>query len=51
MTYRIVDGFGIPIAEVKFHSGIHDDLVAVYLQDVCEVLSAAGYHPVKEEEA
>ena len=51
MTYRITDDAGFLIAEIRFHNRIHDDLVAVYLQDVCEVLGAAGYHPVTEEEA
>jgi 5-deoxy-D-glucuronate isomerase len=50
-TYRITDDAGFLIAEIRFHNRTHDDLVAVYLQDVCEVLGAAGYHPVTEEEA
>ena len=49
-TYRITDDAGFLIAEIRFHNRTHDDLVAVYLQDVCEVLGAAGYHPVTEEE-
>ena len=49
MTYRITDDAGFLIAEIRFHNRTHEDLVAVYLQDVCEVLGAAGYHPVTEE--
>jgi hypothetical protein len=51
MRYRIVDSAGFLIAEIRFHPSTDDDLVAVHLQDVCEVLGAAGYHPVKEDEA
>ena len=50
MKYRITDDAGFLIAEIRFHNRTHDDLIAVYLQDVCEVLGAAGYHPVTEEE-
>ena len=46
MTYRIVDATGLVLAEIRFHSAIHDDLVAVYLQDICEVLGGAGYHSI-----
>ena len=46
MKYRITDDTGFLIAEIRFHNKTHDDLIAVYLQDVCEVLGAAGYHPV-----
>jgi hypothetical protein len=50
MTYRITDPAGFLIAEIKFHSSIDDDLLAVYLQDMCEILGAGSYHPVKEDE-
>jgi hypothetical protein len=50
MTYRIVDESGMALAEIKFNSRIHDDLVAVYLQDVVELLDGAGYQPITEEE-
>ena len=46
MKYRITDATGMVLAEIRFHSAIHDDLVAVYLQDVCEVLDGAGYHSI-----
>ena len=55
MKYRIVDATGTPIAEIKFHPAIHHDLVDEYLQDISQLLDAAGYHsitiPVTEEEA
>ena len=50
MKYRITDDAGFLIAEIRFHNRTHDDLVAVYLQDVCEVLGAAGYHAVNINE-
>ena len=50
MKYRITDDAGFLIAEIRFHNRTHDDLVAVYLQDVCEVLGAAGYHAVDIDE-
>ena len=50
MIYRIVDGAGMALAEVRFNSRIHDDLVAVYLQDIVELLDGGGYQPIKDEE-
>jgi len=48
MKYKLIDESGHLIAEVKFNSSIHDDLIAVYLQDMCECVGAMGYAPVKE---
>ena len=48
MRYELIDGSGYLVAEVKFNSRIVDDLVAVYLQDMCECVGAIGYNPVKE---
>ena len=48
MKYQLIDESGHLIAEVKFNSSIHDDLIAVYLQDMCECVGAMGYAPVKE---
>ena len=50
MRYELIDGSGYLVAEVKFNSRIVDDLVAVYLQDMCECVGAIGYNPVAEEE-
>ena len=54
MTYRIVEATGEPIAEIKFNSAINGDLTAVYMQEICAVLDAGGYHSIvipAEEEA
>ena len=50
MKYQLIDGSGFMVAEIRFHNRTHDDLVAVYLQDVCEVLGAIGYNAIAEEE-
>lgn len=50
-TYRITDDAGFLIAEIRFHNRTSDHVVAEYLQRVSQVLGAASYHPVEEEEA
>ena len=50
MKYQLIDESGFLVAEVRFNSRIHDDLIAVYLQDMCECVDAMGYAPVEEEE-
>ena len=50
MKYRITDPAGFLIAEIRFHNRTNEDLLAVYLQDICKILGAGGYHPVKEDE-
>ena len=47
-TYQIIDATGWRLAEVAFHRAIDEGLHPVYLQDICESMSAAGY-AVKEE--
>ena len=51
MKYQLIDESGFLVAEVKFNSMIVDDLIAVYLQDMCECVGAIGYTPVEEEAA
>ena len=48
MKYQLIDESGFLVAEVKFNSSIHDDLISVYLQDMCECVGAIGYTPVEE---
>jgi len=47
-TYQIIDATGWRLAEVAFHRAISEELHPVYLQDICESMSAAGY-AVKDE--
>jgi hypothetical protein len=42
-TYQIIDATGWRLAEVAFHRAIDEGLHPVYLQDICESMSAAGY--------
>jgi hypothetical protein len=49
-TYRIVDHTGIHLAEVTFHTRLDEGLHPIYLQDICESMSAYGYAPVREFE-
>jgi hypothetical protein len=49
-TYRIVDHTGIHLAEVKFHDRLDEGLHPVYLQDICESMSAYGYAMVRDFE-
>ena len=42
-TYQIIDASGWRLAEVAFHRAIDEGLHPVYLQDICESMSAAGY--------
>ena len=49
-TYRIVDHTGIHLAEVTFHARLDEGLHPIYLQDICESMSAYGYAPVPEYE-
>ena len=46
MEYKLLDSSGCAVAKVRFNSSIHDDLIAVYLQDMCECVDAIGYTPV-----
>ena len=46
MEYQLLDSSGWLVAKVQFNSRIHDDLIAVYLQDMCECVGAIGYTPV-----
>ena len=46
MEYQLFDSSGWLVAKVQFNSRIHDDLVAVYLQDICECVDAIGYNLV-----
>ena len=46
MEYQLLDESGWLVAKVQFNSRIHDDLVTVYLQDMCECVGAIGYTPV-----
>lgn len=48
MRYQLIDESGFAVAEVTFNSRIHDDLIAVYLQDMCECVGAIGYNPITE---
>ena len=48
MKYQLIDESGFLVAEVRFNSRIVDDLIAVYLQDMCECVGAIGYTPVEE---
>ena len=50
MKYQLIDESGFLVAEVRFNSRIVDDLIAVYLQDMCECVGAIGYTPVPVEE-
>ena len=49
-TYRIVDHTDIHLCEVTFHQRLDEGLHPVYLQDICESMSAYGYAPVPEYE-
>lgn len=49
-TYRIVDHTGIHLCEVRFHDRLDEGLHPVYLQDICESMSAYGYAAVKQPE-
>jgi hypothetical protein len=49
-TYRIVDHTGIHLAEVRFHTRLDEGLHPIYLQDICESMSAYGYAAVKQPE-
>ena len=49
-TYRIVDHTGIHLAEVRFHDRLDEGLHPIYLQDICESMSAYGYASVPEFE-
>lgn len=49
-TYRIVDHTGIHLCEVKFHRQLDEGLHPIYLQDICESMSAYGYAPVRDLE-
>lgn len=49
-TYRIVDHTGIHLCEVTFHQRLDEGLHPIYLQDICESMSAYGYAPVPEYE-
>ena len=48
MRYQLIDESGFAVADVEFNSRIHDDLIAVYLQDMCECVGAIKYNPMKE---
>lgn len=47
-TYRIVDHTGVHLAEVRFHDRLDEGLHPIYLQDICESMSAYGYAAVKQ---
>jgi len=47
-TYQIIDATGWRLAEVTFHRAIDEGLHPIYLQDICESMSAAGY-AIKED--
>lgn len=49
-TYRIVDHTGIHLCEVRFHDRLDEGLHPIYLQDMCESMSAWGYAPVNQLE-
>ena len=49
-TYRIVDHTGIHLCEVRFYDRLDEGLHPVYLQDICESMSARGYTSVPEFE-
>ena len=49
-TYRIVDHTGIHLCEVRFHDRLDEGLHPIYLQDMCELMSAWGYAPVNQLE-
>ena len=46
MEFKLWDPTGWCVAKVQFNKRIHDDLIAVYLQDMCECVDAVGYTPV-----
>jgi len=49
-TYRIVDHTGIHLCEVRFHQHLDEGLHPIYLQDICDSMSAYGYAPVPKFE-
>jgi hypothetical protein len=49
-TYRIVDHTGIHLCEVTFHQRLDEGLHPIYLQDICESMSAYGYAPAPKLE-
>tara|TARA_R110001599_G_scaffold19930_1_gene75949 strand:+ start:4602 stop:4787 length:186 start_codon:yes stop_codon:yes gene_type:complete len=49
-VYQIVGYTGIHLAEVKFDSRLDEGMHPVYLQYMCESMSAYGYAAVKQPE-
>jgi len=50
-TYQIIDATGWRVAEISFHRAFAEHLHVDYLEEICELFSAAGYKPKDESNA